>query len=120
MESTLNAQELETLATKVSEKIYARIMADESQKELQAACANYTKQMIEYYLTENAVSFDVAKMLKPIYEEHLKNSAFPAEAFREYIQGSDFKKIEISQLRSLLSIRERELMELEQGETNDY
>ena len=72
MEATLTSSEMNEIAKMVSEKLHARFVADSSKKELQIACENYTKQMIGFYLKENAVSYDVAKMIKPIFVKEIK------------------------------------------------
>lgn len=85
MESQLNKKELEEIARMVSENLHAKFIADGSQKELQAATENYTKQMIR-------------KMLKPIFDDYLKENGVIEEALRYYMNSDTFKKIELSHL----------------------
>lgn len=98
MNAELTISELETISKMVSDKIYSKIIADSSQKELQKACENYTNKMISFYLKENAVSYDVAKMIKPFFDEYLKNSNIIETQLRSYMTSEQFKKIELRNL----------------------
>lgn len=109
MEATLTSSEMNDIAKMVSEKLHARFVADSSQKELQTACENYTKQMIGFYLKENAVAYDVAKMIKPILDEHLKETKIVEEQLRSYMNTEHFKKLELKNLKNRVYQIEREL-----------
>jgi hypothetical protein len=111
MEATLTNSEMETIAKIVSEKLYAKFIADGSQKELQKATENYTKQMIDFYLKENAVAYDVAKMIKPIFDEHLKQTKIVEEQLRSYMNTEHFKKLELKHLKDRVNQIEGELYE---------
>ena len=112
MQAELTPAELETIAKMVTDKLHAKFVADESQKELQKACEKYTKQMIGYYLKENAVSYDVAKMIKPILDEHLKATDIVANHLRQYFTTEHFRQLEIRQLQN----RIYELQRMEEAE----
>jgi hypothetical protein len=109
MEATLSSSEMETLAKKVSGILFAKFIADGSQKELQKANENYTKQLIGYYLEENEVAPDVKKMITPIFNEHLKSSKIVEEHLRSYMNTEHFKKIELSMLKKRVMELEYEL-----------
>jgi len=111
MEATLTKSEMETISKMVSDKLHAKFIADGSQKELQTACENYTKQMIDFYLKENAVAYDVAKMIKPIFDEHLKQTKIVEEQLRSYMNTEHFKKLELKHLKDRIYQIERELEE---------
>ena len=111
MEATLTKSELDAISTMVSEKLYAKFIAEGSQKELQTATEVYTKKVIRYYLDENAISYDVQKMIKPILDEHLKETKVVEEHLRSYMNTDHFKKMEIKHLRSRINQIERELEE---------
>jgi len=107
MNVTLTKDELKDITDVVSKKLYTQFIADGSQKELQRATENYTGQMIKFYLTENAISYDVAKMIKPILDEHLKQSRIIEDKLSEYMTTDNFKKIELRHLeRRCQQIRE--------------
>lgn len=109
MEATLTSSEMNEIAKMVSEKLHARFVADSSKKELQIACENYTKQMIGFYLKENAVSYDVAKIIKPILDEHLKETRIVEEQLRSYMNTEHFKKMELKNLKARVYQIERDL-----------
>lgn len=109
MEATLTKQEMETIAKMVSDKLYAKFIADGSQKELQKATEDYTRQMIDFYLKEDAVSYDVAKMIKPIFDEHLKQTNIVEQQLRSYMNTEHFKKLELKHLKDRVVQIEREL-----------
>lgn len=109
MEATLTTPEMETIARMVSEKIYAKFIADESQKVLQKKCEEYTKQMVQYYVTDNGVSHDVRKMIAPIFDEHIKSSKLVEEHLNTYMHTDHFKKLELKHLEYRVSQIRREL-----------
>jgi len=114
MEATLTNSEMEAITKMVSEKLYAKFVADGSQKELQKAAENYTKQLIGFYLKEHEVAPDVAKMIKPIFDEHLKQTNIVENQLRSYLNTGHFKKMELKHLRNRIYEIEREL-----GDDND-
>jgi len=109
MEATLTNTEMESIAKIVSEKLHAQFIADGSQKQIQEASEKYTKQMIQFYLSENAVSYDVAKMLKPIFDEHLKNTNLISDKLNEYMNTDHFKKLELQHLERRVEHLRKEL-----------
>jgi len=111
MEATLTTQEMETIAKRVSDVLHARFVAEGSQKELQAACENYTKQMIKFYLDENVITYDAAKVIKPILDEHLKQTKVVEEQLRSYMNTEHFKKLELKNLKDRVYQLERELQD---------
>jgi len=78
--------------------VYSLFIARESQKELQKSCENYTKQMIKFYLSENAVSYDCSQMIKPILDEHLKETKIIEQQLKSYMNTEHFKKLELKHL----------------------
>lgn len=111
MEATLTHTEMETIAKIVSEKLYTKFMTDGSQKELQKANENYTKQMIQFYLSENSVAYDVAKMIEPIFDKHLKKSRIIEEHLSAYLNTEHFKKLELKHIEQRAVQIRRELEE---------
>ena len=109
MEATLTNTEMETIAKIVSDRLHARFIADGSNGELQKASENYTKQMIDFYLKENSVAYDVKKMIKPILDEHLKETKVVEEQLRSYMNTEHFKKLELKNLKERVLQIEREL-----------
>jgi len=109
MEAKLSTKEIESIARLVADQLHAKFVADGSQKELQKACENYTKQMIDFYVSENSVSYDVAKMIKPIFDEHLKQTKIVEQHLITYMNTDHFKKIELKQLKNRVDQIEREL-----------
>ena len=113
MEATLTSSEMNDIAKMVTEKLHARFVAEGSQKELQAACEHYTNQMIKFYLAENVISYDAAKVIKPILDEHLKETKVVEEQLRSYMNTEHFKKLELKNLKDRVYQLEKEL-------ENDY
>ena len=109
MEAVLSKTEIEAIAKIVSENLRARFIADGSQKELQTAAENYTKQMIGFYLKENEIAPDVAKMIKPILDEHLRQTNVVEEQLRSYMNTDHFKELELKNLKSRVAQIEKEL-----------
>ena len=113
MDATLTISEMETIAKMVSDKLHARFVADGSQKELQVATENYTKQMIKFYLSENVITYDAAKVIKPILDEHLKETKVVEQQLSSYMNTEHFKKLELKHLKQRVNQIEQELYEEE-------
>lgn len=109
MEAILTKSEMETISKTVSEILFAKFIADGSQKELQKANENYTKQLIGYYLKENEVAPDVAKMIAPIFDKYLKNTDIIESRLRSYMNSESFKKLELKHLKQRVYQIESEL-----------
>ena len=111
MEATLTKSELDAISTMVSDKLHARFIADGSQKELQTAAENYTREMIGYYLKDNSISYEVASMIKPILDQHLKESNVIDNQLRKFMDTEHFKRLEIEHLRHRINKLQRDLDE---------
>lgn len=109
MEATLSQSEMETIAKRVADILHARFVADGSQKELQATCENYTKQIIKFYLAENVITYDAAKVIKPILDEHLKETKVVEQQLSSYMNTEHFKKLELKHLKQRVNQIEQEL-----------
>lgn len=114
MEATLTNSEMETIAKMVSDKLYARYVADGSHKELQLQCEKYTKQFIDHYISENVITYDAAKAIKPILDKHIKETKIVEQHLQSYMHSEHFKKLELKNLKQRVYEIERDL------ENNDY
>ena len=98
MKAELTQSELESIAKIVSDTLYKRFTNVGSQKALQEASEAYAKNMLSFYLGESSVSYDVRKMLAPIFSDYLKQSKEIEEILQKFTSSEHFKNLERRQL----------------------
>lgn len=109
MNAELSKDELETIAKMVTEKLYAKFIAEDTCGELQKKNKEYANQMIAYYISENSVSYDVAKMIRPVIDKYLKETKEVESQLASYMTSDEFKKIELRHLEHRVSQLKDEL-----------
>ena len=109
MQAELTKAEMNTIATMVSEKLLEKISTDAAFKQLKEAAEKRTSDIINFYLDENELSWDVRKMISPILDEHLKETKVVEEKLREFMNTEHFKKLELKNLEQRVYQLRREL-----------
>jgi hypothetical protein len=100
MEAKLSNLEMESLAKSVSALIYAKFISDGVHKELSETCEKYTKNLIDFYVSNNAITNDAAKVIGPVIEKVIRESTVIEDKLSEYMNTKEFQLKEIKELKN--------------------
>jgi len=109
MEAKLSNSELESLSQSVSKIIYAKFISDGVHKELSETCEKFTRNLINFYISDNAITYDASKVIGPVIEKVIRESTVIEDKLSEYMNTKEFRLKEIKELQNRIDNIQYEL-----------